>query len=81
MSSPRIIAAAKALCKLTSKECGVNEAYNWNLNSDMFLKDAAAAIKAADAVKSPPDEGLTTKIKQLQEQLSFYRKKYGVTHV
>ena len=75
----RITAAARALCKLASIECGVNEQDNWNVYSAMFKKDAAAAIKAADKVaKADADAVLVKKVSELQEQVNFYRSKFGV---
>lgn len=88
--SARIIAAAHALCKLASEECGINEQDNWNVYSDMFKKDAKIALEAADAVadkklakrlKLETDETLVKLLnanKLLEDALKHYRETYGV---
>ena len=53
MSSARITAAARALCRQASIECNVDEADNWKTHSEMFIEDARAAIEAADAALPP----------------------------
>lgn len=53
MSSARITAAARALCRQASIECNVGEADNWKTYSEMFIKDARVAIEAADAIPLP----------------------------
>ncbi len=85
----RITAAARALCKSTSAEVGIDEDRNWKLNSDMFIADAKIAIKAADAIgtKAPrklkkQDVALIEKqrkhIAYLEETMMVYRKTYGL---
>ena len=53
MTSPRTLAAAKALCRQASIECNVDEADNWKTYSEMFIQDAMAAVAAADAAEAP----------------------------
>ena len=53
MSSARITAAARALCRQASIECNVGEADNWKTYSEMFIEDARVAIEAADAIPLP----------------------------
>ena len=92
MTSPRITAAARAPCKQASKECGVNEADNWHVYSDMFIADATIAIEAADfALGERSARSLRTEItrhkaniselvrakQEAEETLVKYRKKFG----
>lgn len=85
----RITAAARALCKIASEECNVDEQDNWKTYSDLFIADATTAIKAADSVgtKAPRklkkrDTALIEKqrkqIAQLEETVVFYRTTYGI---
>jgi hypothetical protein len=78
MNSPRIEAAARALCRHASIECNVDADDNWQRHSRMFLDDAMIALAAADTVKNP-DAKLAAQVAALQEQINFYRSKYGVT--
>jgi hypothetical protein len=72
----RTIAAARALCRHASIECNVDADDNWTHYSAMFISDAKAALKAADSILDP-DEKLTKQVAALQEQVNFYRMKYG----
>ena len=78
----RVTAAARALCTLASKECGIDDKLNWIHYSRMFLKDAAAALKAADAIsKAEADAVLTAKVAELETIVKIYRETYGVRGV
>ena len=48
-NSPMVVAAARALCKLNSDICGVDNEDNWKLYSELFLADASIALDAAEA--------------------------------
>ena len=82
MNSPRITAAAKALCKKAASELGVSEADNWKHYGDLFIEDAKTAIKAADAIPSPKVQAEVEKLKRanamLNDMVKHYREKYGV---
>jgi hypothetical protein len=43
------VAAAKALCKLNSESCEVDNDDNWKLYSETFMEDARTALDAAGA--------------------------------
>ena len=68
----RVTAAARALCTLASRECGINEADNWNAYKAMFMKDAKAALDAADAVQPIV---VDQKVKRLEAIVRNYRDK------
>ena len=86
MSSPRITAAARALCKLASEQCGVNEDDNWTHYSGMFKADAKAAIEAADRIdaafakaeQSVLEASLMKRIEDLEMVLAEYRRRHGI---
>lgn len=42
-----VLAAARTLCAINSRICGIDEQDNWKLYSDHFKADAKAAIEAA----------------------------------
>ena len=44
-----VVAAARALCKLNSDICGVDNEDNWKLHGELFLTDADIALDAAAA--------------------------------
>jgi hypothetical protein len=46
-----VVAAARAICKLNSDSCGVNDDDNWKQYGETFLEDARAALDAAGAFK------------------------------
>lgn len=91
MNSPRITAAARALCKLSATECNINEEDNWKLYGDQFKTDAAVALAAADAISVSATrlktevrlqkmciERLSSQKLDLESALRAYRVKYGV---
>lgn len=53
-SEDQIVAAARALNRQSSRECGINEQDSWNLYADEYLADAKAALEAAHGVKVKP---------------------------
>lgn len=82
MNSPRITAAARAMCKQAASEIGANEDEYWERLDQYFLRDAVAAIKAADAIPSPKVQAEVEKLKRanamLNDMVKHYREKYGV---
>lgn len=68
----RVTAAARALCKMTSKEVGIEEDRNWELNSDLFIADAKTALDAADEVQPII---VDKRIKRLEALVRSYRDK------
>ena len=54
LSEDQIVAAARALNRQSSRECGINEQDSWNLYADEFLADAKAALEAAHGIKETP---------------------------
>lgn len=46
-AQPMVIAAARELNKRFASSCNVNAEDQWNLESEVFISDAEAALKAA----------------------------------
>lgn len=66
----RVIAAARALCKQASEECGRSEEWMWTAHYKTFLVDAEVAIKAAD--EAQPIE-IDNRLKRLESIVRSYR--------
>lgn len=51
LTNEQIVAAARALNKLSAESCNVDEVDSWALYGDSYLADAAVILKAAHGVK------------------------------
>ena len=68
MNSPRIMAAAKALCAKTAEDFCKPEDEVWDKYTTMFIKDAAMALQAADKVEKRSE--LERQIEQMQDSIA-----------